>query len=268
MPDADAARERARATWAAGDWDAVADALRPIGEAVLERAALAPRMEVLDVGTGSGGTIAIPAALRGAFVVGVDITPELLVHAQRRADAAGAGVQWIEADAEALPFSDASFDRVISTFGAMFAPDQRRAASELVRVCRDGGMVLTTSWPPTAFAGDLFALSGSYLPPSPEGVLTPAQWGDEAHVEELFAAAGARAEIERRSALLEFPSRESAVHHYTESFGPIVMLRRKIEPEGRWREFRDAFARLVARHDRGDASAQLAVDYLLVTVRL
>ena len=96
-------------------------------------------MDLLDVGTGSGGNVAIPAALRGATVVGCDVTPELFEHARRRAAAAGVEVEWVEADAQDLPFADASFDRVTSTFGAMFAPDHLRAAAELVRVCRPGG---------------------------------------------------------------------------------------------------------------------------------
>jgi ubiquinone/menaquinone biosynthesis C-methylase UbiE len=120
--------------------------VEPVGVLVLDRIGVEPGMDLLDVGTGSGGTVAIPAALRGATVVGCDVTPELFEHARRRAAAAGVEVEWVEADAQDLPFGDASFDRVTSTFGAMFAPDHTRAAAELVRVCRPGGRIAMTTW--------------------------------------------------------------------------------------------------------------------------
>ena len=113
-----------------------------------------------SVTVGSGGTIAIPAAQRGAHVVGVDLTPELLEHARRRAAEAGVEIEWVEADAQSLPFADASFDRVLSTFGAMFAPDHARAAAELVRVCRPGGLVAMATWANDGFPGGLFKLTG------------------------------------------------------------------------------------------------------------
>ena len=126
MAASDEFRGRARATWAAGDWDSCARLIAQAGELVIERAGIEPGVELLDVGTGSGGNIAIPAALRGAKVVGLDVTPELLELARGHAAEAGVEVAWIEGDAQALPFADASFDRVVSTFGAMFAPDHAR----------------------------------------------------------------------------------------------------------------------------------------------
>src|SRR5882757_7552625 len=146
MSAADELRQRARTTWAAGDWDSFSRLVAPVGAEVLERIDLEPGMELLDVGTGSGGTVAIPAAQRGARVVGSDVTPELFEHARRRAAEAGVEVEWVDADAQDLPFDDASFDRVVSTFGAMFAPDHTRAAAELVRVCRPGGRIAMATW--------------------------------------------------------------------------------------------------------------------------
>jgi ubiquinone/menaquinone biosynthesis C-methylase UbiE len=178
VADAAELRARARAAWAAGDWDAFSRRLEPIGETVLGRSSLSPGMDVLDVGTGSGGTIAIPAARRGARVVGADITPELLERARGRAADAGIEVRWIEADAQLLPFADASFDRVFSTVGAIFAPDHERAAAELVRVCRPGGRVLMTAWAQGGFTDALFALSASFVAP-------PGRW---AQFEREFAA--------------------------------------------------------------------------------
>ena len=167
MADEQALRERTRAMWTVGDWDGFSRHVAPVGIRLLDGIDLEPGMDLLDVGTGSGGTVAIPAAERGAKVVGSDITPVLLEHARRRAEEVGVAVEWVEADAQELPFGDASFDRVTSTFGAMFAPDHRRAAAELVRVCRPGGMVAMATWANDGFAGELFKLSGSFIPPPP-----------------------------------------------------------------------------------------------------
>src|SRR3981081_1474456 len=190
MSAADELRQRARTTWAAGDWDSFARLVEPVGSLVRERIALGPVVELLDVGTGSGGSVAIPAAQRGAKVVGCDITPELFEHARRRAAEAGVEVEWIEADAQDLPFDDASFDRVVSTFGAMFAPDHARAAAELVRVCRPNGPIAVNTWVSDGFAGELFKLTEAFLPPPPPGVQPPSLWGEESHIAEMFGAAG------------------------------------------------------------------------------
>ena len=124
----------ARATWASGDWDAVSALIAEVGPKLLDTVGVEPGMDVLDVGTGSGGTVSIPAALRGARVVGSDLTPELFDDARRRAAEAGVEVEWVEADAESLPFDDASFDRVLSTFGHMFAHRHAKAAAELANI--------------------------------------------------------------------------------------------------------------------------------------
>jgi SAM-dependent methyltransferase len=267
MPEHDTFRERARAMWASGDWDGISRIVVPVGTLVLERIALEPGMDLLDVGTGSGGTIAIPAALAGARVVGSDITPELFVHARRRAAEAGVEVEWVEADAQNLPFADASFDRVTSTFGAMFAPDHRRAAAELVRVCRPGGLVAMATWLAAGFPGELFKLTGAFLPPPPAGVQAPPLWGVEAHVTETFAAAGASPTITRELVIFEWPSVAEAVRDYTEDFGPFVAARALLEPQGRWPEFVQEFTALVERFNRAsDGDARVEAQYLLITV--
>ena len=151
--------------WAAGDWDTHSRLIEPVGAVVLERIDLRPGLDLVDVGTGTGGNVAIPAARRGANVVGLDIAPELFEHARRRAAEAGVEVEWVEGDAQDLPFEDTRFDRVTSTFGAMFAPDHARAAAELVRVCRPGGRIAMSTWINEGFAGELFKLTGAFLPP-------------------------------------------------------------------------------------------------------
>jgi SAM-dependent methyltransferase len=267
MASADELRGRARATWAAGDWDRFSRLVAPVGPVVLERIGVEPGADLLDVGTGSGGTVAIPAALGGARVVGLDLTPELFEHARRRAAEAGVEIEWVEGDAADLPFADASFDRVVSTFGAMFAPDHARAAAELVRVCRPGGRIGMATWVNDGFAGELFKLAGAFMPPPPPGAQPPPLWGVELHVNEMFAAAGAVAEVERASVGFAFASAEAAVDEYANYFGPFVAARTVLEPAGRWEEFLAAFGNLVRRFNVAeDGGAQVASDYFVITV--
>ena len=268
MSSADAElRERSRATWAAGNWDDFSALIAPVGALVVDRCGLEPGMTLLDVGTGSGGNVAIPAALRGARVTGSDLTPELFVHARRRAQAAGVEIAWIEADAQELPFADASFDRVTSTFGAMFAPNHARAAAELVRVCAPAGRILMTTWVNDGFAGELFKLTGAFMPPPPAGVEPPPSWGVPEHIEETFALAGVQPTIEREMVVFAFPSAEAAVEHYVEDFGPFVTARRMLEPQQRWEDFVDEFAALVRRFNRAsDGAASIESDYFVITV--
>jgi SAM-dependent methyltransferase len=258
-------RERARAPWVAGDWDSFSALLEPVGTVVLDRIGIEPGLDLLDVGTGTGGTIAIPAALRGANVTGVDITTEFFEHARRRAAEAGVEVEWRDADAADLPFAEARFDRVTSTFGAMFAPDHAKAAAELTRVCRPGGRVAMTTWAADGMAGELFKLTGRYLPPPPPGAQVPPQWGDEEHIHEMFGAVGLRVTVTRETVEFGYPSVEAMVEAYAEDFGVFVMARRLLEPQGRWEVFIAEFAELVARHNRaGDGTARIASDYLLI----
>src|SRR5215210_5029647 len=203
--------------WASGDWDTCSRLVAPAGAVILDRIDVRPGLDLLDVGTGTGGNVAIPAALRGANVVGLDLAPELFEHARRRAAEAGVDVEWVEGDAQDLPFPDESFDRVVSTFGAMFAPDHARAARELVRVCRPGGRVAMTTWVNDGFNGELFTMTGSFLPPPPAGVQPPSLWGLESHVNEVFAAAGATPEIVVETVDVPFASEQDMVDDYMET---------------------------------------------------
>ncbi len=241
--------------------------IEPVGAVVLERIDLRPDLDLLDVGTGTGGNIAIPAARRGAKVVGLDLAPELFEHARRRAVEAGVDIEWVEGDAQELPFEDESFDRVVSTFGAMFAPDHERAAGELVRVCRAGGSVAMTTWMNEGFAAGLFKLTGSFLPPPPAGVQPPPLWGVESHVKDVFSAADVTPEIATESVDIHFASEQDAVDDYTTNFGPFVTARTVLEPQGRWPEFVEAFADLVRRFNVGaDETVRITSEYFLITV--
>ncbi|HXO10209.1 MAG TPA: class I SAM-dependent methyltransferase [Solirubrobacteraceae bacterium] len=267
MVDLHSFRRQARATWSAGGWDHFARLISPVGGVVIDRVGAAPGVRLLDVGTGSAGNLAIPAAQLGAEVVGLDITPELLERAARRADESGVDIEWVERDAQELPFEGASFDRVTSTFGAMFAPDHQRTAGELVRVCRPGGRIAMTTWVDDGFVGELFTLTGSFMPSPPPGVQPPPLWGVPAHIDEVFRAVGAEPSIEREIVEFSFESVDDAVRQYAANFGPFVSARIVLEPQGRWEEFISAFHDPVSRFNPAtDGTARIHSDYFVILI--
>ena len=179
-------KQRHRAMWALGDYPSmVEDFLTPLGERLVEAAAVQPGQRVLDVAAGTGNA-AIAAARRGASVVASDLTPELLEAGKERAAAVGVELEWREADAEALPFADGEFDVVMSCIGAMFAPHHEAVASELLRVCKPGGTIAMLNWTPEGLIGQVFKTMGPYMPAPPPGATPPPMWGSEDHVRELF----------------------------------------------------------------------------------
>jgi SAM-dependent methyltransferase len=261
-------RRQARATWSAGDWESFSGLIRPVGEVVIDLLGVAPGVRLLDVGTGNGGSVAIPAARLGAEVVGLDLTPELLAHARRRAGEAGVDVEWVEGDAQELPFADARFDRVSSTFGAMFAPDHERAAGELVRVCRPGGQIAMTSWVNDGFVGEMFTLTGSFMPPPPQGAQTPPLWGVVAHINDVFRAGDITPSIEHETVDFHFASVDDAVQQYAANFGPFVSARAVLERQGRWDEFISDFRELVERFNLAvDGTARVRSAYFLIHIQ-
>jgi SAM-dependent methyltransferase len=202
--------------WASGDYPAVAEFLTGAGQDVVRRAAVSADDNVLDVACGNGNATLI-AARTGARVTGVDITPELLEAGR----AAAPGIEWVQGDAQALPFDDASFDAVISTFGCMFAPDHERAAGEILRVTRPGGRIAIACWTPTGRIGTFFATIGRHLAPA-DGP-PPILWGDEAYVRDLFA--GLDVSCTRGVLRFRFDSADAAFAFYTTSFGPLLLAR-------------------------------------------
>jgi SAM-dependent methyltransferase len=229
-----------RATWAAGDYAAVADRfVLEVGRAAVARADLGPGLDVLDVATGSGNA-AIPAAVLGARVVGLDLVPELLAVARRRAEREVVEVEWVEGDAEALPFADASFDRVLSVLGIQFAPRHEVGARELARVLRPGGLLVLCSWAPEGLIGQFFAAMAPRLPKPPAGASPPPLWGDAEHVSALFAGAGVPLELEfeTRSVVFEHDSPAAFVDYMATDYGPLRKARERLEPEGAWADLR------------------------------
>jgi SAM-dependent methyltransferase len=200
--------------WAQGDYPAVAKFLTGAGEAVVRAAGITAHDTVLDVACGDGNAARV-AARTGARVTGLDITPELLAAGRALAPE----IEWVEGDAQALPFPDAHFDVVISTFGCMFAPDQRATASEMLRVLAPGGRLAIACWTPDGSVGDFFATIGRHAPPAPGE--PPGLWGTEEHVRELLGDV----HCEQRVLHFAYPSPEYAATFYFECFGPILAVR-------------------------------------------
>ena len=173
--------------WGSGNYAAVAEKISQAGELVIERSGLEPGMDVLDVACGTGNAT-IPAARAGARVTGLDFSPELLEIARERGSDAMVEVEWVEGDAQELAFEDASFDRVISTFGHMFAPDHRRTADEMRRVCRPGGTIATACWTPEGSIGRMFRTTAELVPPPPGG--TPRSCGERRSTSASCSARG------------------------------------------------------------------------------
>ena len=222
-------QDRNRAVWSAGDWDAVAQKIAEIGPRLLDHVGVEPGMRVLDVGTGSGTNVAIPAAQRGADVVGLDLTDAWFGAARRRAAAAGVEVEGVVGDAEALPFEDGSFDRVLSTFGHMFAPDHRRAGQELLRVCKPSGSVGFATWLTRGLSGQLFRVVGAHAPPPPDGIGVPPQWGDREHVRAMLAPA--EPEFTEDEVVYTARTSDELAQFFLDNFGPLVTLRASLPPE-------------------------------------
>ncbi len=242
-------RRRQRATWAAGDYPPMAAHLEPASATLVATVGVGEGIRVLDVATGSGNAALVAAAL-GADVTGLDLAPNLLDVARQRAQEAELRIPFVEGDAEDLPFADAGFDRVVSVFGVMFAPDQQRAADELVRVCRPGGRIGICAWTPDGISGRMFALLAARMPAPPEGFMPPVLWGTEERLRQLFAGSGAQLSFERRHVTFEHDSVESWVRFNEQAVPPVVIAREGIGEAG-WALAR---ADLVALYEDADES--------------
>jgi SAM-dependent methyltransferase len=220
-----------RATWMSGDFGRIAHHTEKAAEEFVGNLGIAPGAQVLDVACGTGN-LSIPAARGGAHVTGVDIAANLLEQARGRAAAEGLDATFDEGDAEKLPYADASFDVVMSMYGAMFAPRPELVAAELARVCRPGGLIAMANWTPDGFVGKSFAVSARQMPP-PEGVPAPVLWGDEATVRGRLGSYVSRLDLVRRQALFDYPFGPSAmVEFFREYFGPTKVAFSRLDPEG------------------------------------
>jgi ubiquinone/menaquinone biosynthesis C-methylase UbiE len=251
-PDLAAVKQRQQQAWGSGDYHSVAALIVLVAEHLCDAADLHAGWRVLDVATGSGNA-AIAAARLGCTVVAVDYVPSLLERGRERAAAEGLEVEFLEGDAESLPFPDASFDAVTSVFGSMFAPDHAQAASELLRVCRPGGTIALASWTPDSFLGELFRTIAKHVPPPP-GVPSPMLWGTEGYLRGLFGEGIASLETVERTFTFRFTSAEAFVEFFRRWYGPTLKAFAALESDGRESLRRD-LVELVNRHNRLGANA-------------
>lgn len=259
-----ALKEQHRATWADGDYPAVARHIDQVPPAAILGAVDVRGKELLDVATGSGN-LALAAAQAGARVSGLDLVDELLAVARARARDVGVDVAFTQGDAEALPYADASFDVVTSIFGVQFAPRAEVVAAELRRVCRPDGRIALVNWTKDGLIGRLFQVMGRYMPAPPEFVTPPARWGDEAFLRELFA--GDDVAITRATNPFIFPSVESYMTFFEENYGPTKRAKAKLQAEGRWDDLRaDLRALYTELNVATDGSLRIDAEFFLVVI--
>ena len=266
-----ASKAQARAMWALGDYDRVArDVLAPFGRELVDACAIGPGRRVLDVAAGTGN-VALAAVAAGADVVACDLTPELLEISRARAAERGLALEWVEADAEALPFQDAAFDVVTSSVGAMFADDHAAVARELLRVCRPGGRIGLINWPPDSWSAEFFAILAPYAPPTDPDKPAPVLWGDEPYlrallepgIDELVATPGVLV-------VDHFAGPADMCDYYRAHFGPVIATYAALagDPERRAALDRDLHA-FATRTNRGapEGPAVYHYQYLRLVAR-
>ena len=259
-------KDRARKTWNAGDFDDIARMFPGVGEKLVERAQIAPGMNVLDVACGTGAAT-IPAALAGGICTGLDLIPAMFDAARKHASEAGVEIEWVEGDAEALPFADASYDRVLSTFGVMFAPDHEQTAAELARVSAPGGAIAIANWTPEGMIGDMFKIIGSRLPKPPANVKPPVLWGSEEHVRGLLEPYGLDVSTERAMAVFRGRTVEELIDRFETNYGPWKMAQAALG-DG-WAEVRSDLLDLFgsAGEDDGSGGVGAFAEYLIVIAK-
>ncbi|HEV3000505.1 MAG TPA: class I SAM-dependent methyltransferase [Solirubrobacteraceae bacterium] len=265
MSATDTIKQRHRAMWASGDYSVIAEVVKPVSEHLVRACGVRAGQRVLDVAAGTGSS-AIPAAQAGAHVIASDLTPELFEVGRARAAEAGVEVEWMEADAEALPFGDGEFDVVLSAIGAMFAPHHEAVASELLRVTRPGGTIGMANWTPDGQIGEMFKLMRPYAPPPPPGSQPPPLWGSEDHVRELLGEGCSELRLERHvMEVTAFATPEEHVETFEQKYGPTIAVLKNLDPDRR-AEFDAAYLEFAERWNRGGAGgpARFEYEYLLV----
>jgi 2-polyprenyl-6-hydroxyphenyl methylase/3-demethylubiquinone-9 3-methyltransferase len=259
-------KEAMRSAWALGDYHRFArSTVWDVGPVLVDAAGVTAGQRVLDVAAGTGN-VAIRAAERGASVVASDLTPANFDAGRREARAHGVELDWVEADAEALPFAASEFDVVASAFGAMFAPDHERVASELLRVCRPGGAIVLASFTPEGLGGEFFGLVARFAPPPPRAARSPLLWGTEDHVRELFGDAVESLDLLRRDYVESAESPAAYAELFRETFGPLVALRAALG-EGADELDRELLDFATRANRAPDGGAEYPYEYLLVVAR-
>ena len=264
LPDLDALKHRQQAAWSSGNYAVVGTTLQIVGERLAEAVDLRWDERVLDVAAGNGNAT-LAAARRGGQVVSTDYVPALLDLGQARAEAEQLQVAFAEADAEALPFTDTSFDVVLSTFGVMFTPDHARAAGELARVCRPGGRIGLANWTPEGFIGQMFKVLGRHIAP-PAGVQPPSLWGTAAHVQSLFGDTAGAIGVTARMFNFRYRSAAHMIDVFRTWYGPVQKAFQAL-PADKAAELEQDLHALMERMDRGDGNGLvIPSEYLEIVV--
>lgn len=264
-PDYETIKTRQQATWAAGDFGRIGVQLQIVGEMLCEAVNLRASDKVLDVAAGNGNA-SLAAARRYADVTSTDYVPELLVQGMRRAEADGLSMRTQVADAENLPYEDGAFDVALSTYGVMFAPNQPRAAAELLRVVKPGGRIGLANWTPDGFIGELFKVVGRFVPP-PAGISSPAAWGTETRLVELFGPQASDIRTERKHFVFRAHSPDHWIEVFRRYYGPVHKAFAALDPAGQ-EALHAALIELLGRFNRdGHGSLIAPASYLEVVIR-
>jgi SAM-dependent methyltransferase len=264
QPDFSAIKAKQQATWASGDFAVIGTTLQIVGESLAEAVDVRAGERVLDVAAGNGNAT-LAAARRFAKVTSTDYVPALLEKGAARAAAEGLQVVFQVADAEDLPFGDASFDVVLSTFGAMFTPDHTRPAREMLRVLRDGGRIGLANWTPEGFVGQLFKVIGAYLPP-PAGLKSPALWGTEPHIVELFGPQAVDIRCARKHFNFRYASSAHWIQIFRDFYGPTHKAFAALDAATRPLLERDIVALLERHNVAGSSALVVPGEYLEVVI--
>ncbi|MGF6602933.1 SAM-dependent methyltransferase [Paraburkholderia sp. GAS448] len=262
--DLAAVKTRQQAAWSAGNYAVVGTTLQIVGENLCEALDLHSGARVLDVAAGNGNAT-LAAARRWCDVTSTDYVASLLESGRARAQAEGHAIQFQEADAENLPFPDASFDAVMSTFGVMFTPDQDKAASELARVCKPGGKIGLANWTPDSFIGQVFRTIGKYIPPA-AGVRSPALWGTTTRLEELFGETAGEIRVTNREFVFRYRSPAHWIEVFRTWYGPMNKAFAALDSQKQSAFTDDLMALMHSRNRSGDGTLVLPSEYLEVVI--
>lgn len=263
-PDLSTIKQRQQATWASGDFAVIGVTLQIVGESLAEAADIHAHENVIDIAAGNGNAT-LAAARRFASVTSTDYVPALLDKGRARAAAEGLFVDFREADAEALPFPDASFDVALSTFGVMFTPDHVRAANEMLRVVRGGGRIGLANWTPDGFVGQLFKIIGKHLPP-PAGLKPPALWGTEDYLRQLFGSEASAIHAERKLFNFRYASAVHMLQIFRDFYGPVHKAFAALGPDAARALEQDMLALLERLNSAGPESLVVPGEYLEVVI--
>jgi len=263
-PDFAALKNRQQAAWSSGDYAVVGTTLQIVGEQLCEALDLRAGQKVLDVAAGNGN-VSLAAAHRWCDVISTDYVPALLERGRARASAEGLTITFKQADAEALPFADDTFDAVVSTFGVMFTPNQNQAAAELLRVCKSGGKIGLANWTPNGFVGQMFKTIGIYTPP-PAGVKSPALWGTRERLVEMFGPAAISIETELRRFNMRYRSSEHFLDVFRTYYGPLLKAFAALDETRQVGLTYDLHALIARMNQANDGTMVVPSEYLEVVV--